>query len=96
MIRDIRKIIEPETGWRLAKKFGKTVVPAGAPTIAVEALLRRLKEIGIFVVPSGEVESFVRSVPGKGPQWAIDIIQRGAVKTATEAHIFVREVLDSF
>jgi hypothetical protein len=95
LTQEIRKALEPETGWRAAKKSGKAVVPAGEATVALERLLDRLARVGIFVVPGGAVESFVRAVGGKGPRWAVEVVEGGHLQTAGEARTFVGQVLDS-
>lgn len=95
MIRSIRQVIQPTTGWQAAKLRGKGAVPAGDATVAVERLLNRLREDGVFVVPCGEVESFVKAIGGKGPRWVVEVIEGGHVATAREAREFVGTLLHS-
>jgi 8-oxo-dGTP pyrophosphatase MutT (NUDIX family) len=91
----VRRELEPETGWRAAKKSGRAAVPSGDSTVALDRLLDRLKDLGVFVVPYGEVESFVKAFGGKGPRWAVEVAAGGHLENATEARAFVSEVLNS-
>lgn len=45
---------------------------------AALALLRRLADYGVFVVPYGALESWLRSlgVPGHGPPWLVEILSK--------------------
>lgn len=92
----VREALEPETGWRAAKRSGAAVVPPGDSTVALQELMASLASAGVFVVPSGAVESFARAVPGKGPRWVVEVVEGGHLATAMEAQGFVTEVLRSF
>jgi hypothetical protein len=94
-LESIRTELNPETGWRAAKKTGRAAVPAGDATLALDRLLPQLNAVGVFVVPSGAVESFVKAVGGKGPRWAVEVAAGGHIEKATEAQAFVGEVLNS-
>jgi len=94
-LKDIRSELNPETGWRAAKKSGRAAVPAGDATNALDRLLAQLKSLGVFVVPSGAVESFVKAVGGRGPRWAVEVAAGGQIEKAAEAQEFVGEVLKS-
>lgn len=94
-VRGIRQIIEPPTGWRDAKRRGLAAVPPAEATVAAKRLLATLRAAGIFVVPSGEVESFVPEVGGKGPRWVVQVVEEGHLDAADEATKFVGEILAS-
>jgi hypothetical protein len=95
VVKSIRNVLEPETGWRAAKRSGRAVVPSGDATVALDRLLAGLKSLGLFVVPVGEVESFVKSVGHHGPRWVTQVIEDGHIGAAAAAQAFVREVFDS-
>ncbi|MDN3351806.1 AAA family ATPase [Actinomadura sp. DC4] len=95
MIRAIRQLTEPETGWRAAKKSGTSVVPSGDASAALQRLLASLQAVGVFVVPAGEVESFVKAVPGKGPRWAVEVAEGGYLDSAVEAQRFIQDLWSS-
>jgi hypothetical protein len=95
-IRTIKSAIEPQTGWRLAKDKGITAVPRGEASAAAEALIASLSEAGVFVVPSGAVESFVPGIGGKSGEWLSEVVAQGLVSSADGAKSFVGGVLGSF
>lgn len=60
------------------KREGGIEVLAPPEREATQALFRQLAEYGLFVVPSGELESWLKDlkVPGHGPQWLIGMFER--------------------
>jgi hypothetical protein len=72
----------------LKKKFdesGKNMKRDGGVTIlnendreAANNLFNKLAEYGLFVVPNGELESWLCNfnVPGHGPNWLVDIFEK--------------------
>lgn len=66
---DVKQLTTEQTGWAQVKKGGKAIIPAGDATDAFSRLDADLKSLGIHVVPVGELENFVKSVPNKGPKW---------------------------
>lgn len=91
----IESVLEPETGWRAAKKSGRSAVPNGAATVALDELLKALEDVGVFVVPTGAVESFVKSVGGKGPKWLVEVVSGGHIATAEGARDFLQKIIGS-
>jgi hypothetical protein len=93
IILRIRNACTHASPWAEAKKRGLAGLPAGDTTTRAKRLLTRLKEIGIFVIPEGEMEGFCRSVGGKGPRWVEEVLKRD-LPTDPELQIainFVRE-----
>jgi hypothetical protein len=67
-----KKLIEAlqyPSAWADAKRAGRSVIPSGQESVALEALLTQLKSVGIFVVPVGEVECWIRRIGGKSMAW---------------------------
>ena len=60
------------------KRDGGIAVLAGDPREAAESLFRQMAEYGLFVVPRGELESWLKELgaKGHGPPWLIDIFTR--------------------
>ncbi len=60
------------------KRQGGLAILSGADKQAAEDLLNQLKQYGIFVVPGGELESWMNGLgaTGHGPSWLIDIFER--------------------
>jgi hypothetical protein len=72
----LRAIIKAESGWDRAKQSGIAALPQGEAGEAAQTLLADLKEMGLLVVPVGELERFVREVPGHGPGWVVEVLER--------------------
>lgn len=66
--RNINELFENARKWSQAKKRGIDKLDAGAKENC-EALLAKLKELGLFIVPSGEMESWDRSLPSDKNKW---------------------------
>lgn len=60
------------------KRDGGTAVLAGDEREAADNLLQQLSDYGLFVVPRGELESWLKSLGAArhGPAWLIDIFER--------------------
>ena len=72
----IRDCLKAESKWDLLKKGGVAIIPPGEPTQAWKRLEQKLKGKGVFVVPVGELENFVKDVGGlHGPKWVDKVIQ---------------------
>lgn len=56
---------------------------------AAEDLIRQLGEYGLFIVPNGELESWLQSLgaSGHGPKWLIDIFERMGDDPDSESYI---------
>ena len=65
----------PAQGWTRRKI---SAILAGPEREAAEQLLKQLEEYGIFVVPTGELESWLKPLgaSGHGPGWLVDAFQR--------------------
>lgn len=83
----VRAIIKAEDGWEKAKRAGKEAVPQGDAYAACGRLLAGLKEIGLLVVPVGELERFSPSTPGHGPSWVTAALEAKAHETPGTAAI---------
>lgn len=76
------------------KKQGGVRVLAGQEREAAECLLSNLKEYGLFVVPGGEVESWLGALGacGHGPVWLVDMF--GKMGADPESGAYVRPSSD--
>ncbi|KAB1117405.1 AAA family ATPase [Micromonospora aurantiaca (nom. illeg.)] len=81
-------------GWEEAKDTGLESVPHGDAYLSCELLLSKLTEIGVFVSPNGELESFVKGVGGHGPKWVNAVLSKGLQKRSATAHRFVRQLIE--
>lgn len=66
-----------QTGKDMKRKGGKDLLN-GSDQEACENLLSQLRDYGVFVVPNGEVESWLRNLGATdhGSKWLIDIFER--------------------
>ena len=84
-----------DDGWRQIKRGGIAALPGGdASTVSVR-LLNGLREIGLFVVPVGELERWDTTVGVHGPAWVNALLEHGDGLPAP-ARAFVRELDESF
>ena len=95
-VEKVGKAVKLTGGWENAKKLGKPAVPHGESTVKLEELLKRLREIGLFVVPVGAVEAWVPTVALYGPAWIADVIESNSLEKASDAAAFLHDVLVSF
>jgi hypothetical protein len=72
--RQIQTILKRASPWSIAKSTGESYIPSGEPTQAYNRLAQQLQVLGLFVVRSGELESFDRSVGSHGPTWVNSVL----------------------
>jgi len=93
-ITAIRDTLRRSSPWSIAKGAGVAFVPNGEPSVACEELLRACRTEGLFVVPVGELESFVKTVPSHGPEWVNAVLATRDLKAdpaLENARKFVQE-----
>jgi ABC-type polar amino acid transport system ATPase subunit len=75
-VEKLKELLRGERPWGRVKSDGIGAFPPGKPHEAASRILERLKELGLFLVPVGELESFVKDVGGHGPNWANEVLSR--------------------
>lgn len=75
-IEEIKLMLKTETKWSQLKKGGKSNIPSGEPFNTYEAIETELKKLKIFIVPVGELEGFIKTVSGHGPDWVNNVLER--------------------
>lgn len=75
-LEHIKKIIKPNSSWIALKENGIYSIPSGDATNAAKNLLEKMQNIGLFIVPYGELESFIKEVGGHGPQWVNEVLKQ--------------------
>ena len=58
------------------KKAGVVALPAGDATSSFRRIDALLKEKGVFIVPVGELECFIKEVGGHGPEWVNNVLEK--------------------
>lgn len=74
-IKNIRKEISTISKWDNLKSAGTTALPAGNATASYKTIDQLLKSVGIYIVPVGELECFVKEVGGHGPEWVNKVLE---------------------
>ncbi len=75
-IGEIEDIVSIISKWKAIKNSGVSALPAGAATSSYRKLDELLKENGIFIVPVGELECFIKDVGGHGPDWTNSVLEK--------------------
>ena len=74
-IKNIREEISTISKWDNLKSAGTTALPAGNATASYKTIDQLLKNGGIYIVPVGELECFVKEVGGHGPEWVSKVLE---------------------
>lgn len=74
-IKDIRTVISTISKWDTIKSAGISAIPAGDATSAFRRLNQVLQLSGIYIVPVGELECFIKDVGGHGPEWVNKVLE---------------------
>lgn len=74
-IKNIREVISTISKWDNLKSAGTTALPAGNATASYKTIDKLLKSVGIYIVPVGELECFVKEVGGHGPEWVNKVLE---------------------
>lgn len=74
-INEIQNIVKTSSKWECVKKQGKHGLPAGDAAAAFERMNATLKANGIYIVPAGELECFIRTIGGHGPDWVNKVLE---------------------
>ncbi|WP_131783685.1 ATP-dependent nuclease [Legionella gresilensis] len=71
---DISNIMNQNKAWAQVKRYGITAIPRGDAQRYYNELKAKLNEIGIFIVPVGEVENFNPEVGSHGPKFVTKLL----------------------
>lgn len=74
-IKEIRTVISTISKWDALKSSGIPAIPAGDATVALRKMEQILRANGIYIVPVGELEGFVKEVGGHGPDWVNNVLE---------------------
>lgn len=75
-IKSIQNEVKIVSKWKAIKRSGKASLPAGDATNAFNRLDTALRAVGIYVVPEGELECFIKEVGGHGPEWSNSVLEQ--------------------
>lgn len=74
-ITEIKKLLSIPSKWDSIKKNGESGIPPGDASCAYQKIDSILRDKGIFIVPVGELECFVRDIGGHGPEWVNRLLE---------------------
>jgi hypothetical protein len=91
----IRDILKRTSFWSIVKESGLHAVPSGSPRASADRVLQSAANVGLFIVPDGQLESFDRTVSLHGSRWvnhtlAKNLAEDVALRSARE---FVAKVI---
>ena len=96
--KGINAVFRKSSPWDAVKRAGEAALPAGQATQQFQELRDLCKEMGLWIVPVGELEGFLRSVGGHGPRWVQQVLEERELATDPDldrACKFVREIWQS-
>ena len=91
----IEAVFRSISPWDAVKHYGGSAIPQGQATQQFRELQTPLQQMGLWVVPVGEMEGFCRSIEGHGPNWARQVIsdrELGKDSELEDARDFVRKL----
>jgi len=93
--KKIQRILRRSSPWYTTKSTGKAIIPSGDPTIAYNDMCREFAKIGLFIVDSGELESFAKTIGGHGPKWVNAVLEKELANDPEldDARAFVKKIL---
>lgn len=75
-IGEIEEAVSTISKWKVIKTSGSSAIPAGNATASFRKINQLLKDNGVFIVPVGELECFIKEVGGHGPDWANAVLEK--------------------
>lgn len=75
-LESVVESVKPKTRWKASKHSGYHGLPAGELTSGTLELLDELKAWNLHVVPTGEMESFIKQVGGHAHDWLNEVFER--------------------
>lgn len=72
----IKNSLKTVSKWAPLKEYGIKAIPRGDAATAFNSMNDTLKEHGIFIVPVGELECFIKEVGGHGPDWVNTVLEK--------------------
>jgi hypothetical protein len=94
--RRIREVTKSSDGWRAVRGSGGiSAFPRGQASETAARLVSHLAEIGLFVVPVGELEGWDRTIGGHGSEFVRTALDRKLHQSSEQLQAFVVAVATS-
>ena len=94
----IDEIFQESKPWSAIKRAGKYALPRGYASQRFDELLALCAQLGLWIVPVGELEGFCPSTGRKGPAWVQKVIEERDLAIDPElesAREFVRKIWEA-
>lgn len=93
---EVKKVLKSLSPWSAVKRAGRSGLPPGQAVRHFDELVRKCSQVGLWVVPVGELEGFCRSAEGShGPGFAENVLESRDLEADPEledARTFMRAV----
>ena len=70
----IKEAVSTISKWKTLKSSGISALPPVGATSSFRKIDKLLKEHGVYIVPVGELECFIKEVGGHGPEWVNKVL----------------------
>ena len=91
----VNRVFQQSSPWNAVKRAGESALQSGQTTTKFQELRRLCGEMGLWIVPVGELEGFCRSVGGHGQRWVQQVVEKSDLATDPElngARNFMKEI----
>ena len=78
---NIDALFRKASPWDVIKSGGESAIPSGQATQDFQKLQKLCKQIGLWIVPVGELKGFCKSVGNHGPRWVQQVIEERDLAT---------------
>ena len=91
---DIRDALKQDKPWNEVKRFGNIAIPKGDAQKNYRELINKLEEIGIYLIPVGEIENFSRDIGLHGPKFVAKLLSSKKMddSSLSELQEFVKRI----
>ena len=72
----VEAVFRKASPWDSVKSAGEAALPPGQPTQDYQKLQKFCADMGLWLVPVGELEGFCKSIGNKGPRWVQQVIEQ--------------------
>ena len=73
-IEAVEEAVSTISKWKVLKSSGISALYPGDATSSFRRIDGLLKEHGVYIVPVGELECFIKEVGGHGPEWVNKVL----------------------
>lgn len=72
---DVLEAMKQTASWNHVKRYGERAIPPGQAQTDYQKLREHLQQIGIYLVPEGEIENFCREIGSHGPKFVAKLFR---------------------